>query len=181
MVSAWPYLALNGSYERSGDLGCLSHSILKGIEFKRRKGASKTSTLDMRADFKLLVIDPEIVQHPLLQLDPYKSMGPHGIHPRILKELADVITKPLSMIFERSWEYREVSADWKLLNIVSVVKKGKKEYPRNYRLVSLTSVTGKVMEKIILRSIEKYLKDNTFISHSQHVFRRAKSCLSNLL
>ncbi|KAF4796691.1 hypothetical protein TURU_082106 [Turdus rufiventris] len=46
----------------------------------------------------LLLVNPEIVWDLLLQLVPYKYMGPDGIHPRILKELADVITKPLSMI-----------------------------------------------------------------------------------
>ncbi|KAJ7420328.1 RNA-directed DNA polymerase from mobile element jockey-like protein [Pitangus sulphuratus] len=106
-------------------------------------------------------------------------MGPDGIHPRILKELADVITKLISMIFEWSWEFREVPADWKLVNIVPIFKTGKKQNPRNYRPVSLTSVPGKVMEKIILGSIGKHLKDNTVIGHSQHGYMRGKSCLSN--
>ncbi|KAJ7411531.1 hypothetical protein WISP_102360 [Willisornis vidua] len=37
------------------------------------------------------------------------------------------------------------------------------------------------MEKIILGSIEKHLKDNADFSHSQHGFMRGKSCLSNLI
>ncbi|KAF4796459.1 hypothetical protein TURU_083970 [Turdus rufiventris] len=49
-------------------------------------------------------VNPKLVQDLLLQLDPYNSMGPDGIHPRILKDLADVIAKPLSMIFEQCWE-----------------------------------------------------------------------------
>ncbi|KAJ7414071.1 hypothetical protein BTVI_41648 [Pitangus sulphuratus] len=83
------------------------------------------------------MVDSEIVWDLLLHLDPYKSMRPDGIHPRILKELADVIAKPLSVIFERSLESREVPADWKLVNIVLIFKKGKKQDPRNYRPVSL--------------------------------------------
>ncbi|KAJ7415403.1 hypothetical protein WISP_78379 [Willisornis vidua] len=46
-----------------------------------------------------LPVNSEIVQDLLHQLDPYKSVGPGGIHPRILNVLADVITKPLLMIF----------------------------------------------------------------------------------
>ncbi|KAJ7406231.1 RNA-directed DNA polymerase from mobile element jockey [Willisornis vidua] len=111
----------------------------------------------------------------LLRLDPYKSMGPDGIHSRIFKELADVITKPLSVIFEQSWESRQVPADWKLVNTVPIFKKGKEDHG-NYRPVSLTSVPGKVIEKIILRSIEKHLKDNAAIERqcSQNSFMREK-------
>ncbi|GAB0190123.1 mitochondrial enolase superfamily member 1 [Grus japonensis] len=73
--------------------------------------------------------DPKLVWDLLLHLDAYKSMGPNGIHPRVLRELADVIARPLSIIFQRSQESGEVSVDWKLANIVPIFKKGKKEDP----------------------------------------------------
>lgn len=48
-----------------------------------------------------------------------KSMGPDRIYPSVLKEQADVIEKPLSIV-EQSWESGEVPADLKLVNIVPV-------------------------------------------------------------
>ncbi|KAK4810827.1 hypothetical protein QYF61_008799 [Mycteria americana] len=37
------------------------------------------------------------------------------------------------------------------------------------------------MEKIILGAIERHLKDNAIIRHSQHEFTKGKSCLTNLI
>ncbi|KAJ7420145.1 rna-directed dna polymerase from mobile element jockey-like [Willisornis vidua] len=62
-----------------------------------------------------------------------------------------------------------------------IFKKGKKEDPGNYKPVSLPSMTGKVMEKNVLAGIEKHLKHNAVIGHSQHGFMSSKSCLSNLI
>lgn len=39
---------------------------------------------------------PEFVGDLLGQMDPYKSMGPDRIHPRILKVLGHAIARPLS-------------------------------------------------------------------------------------
>jgi len=72
-------------------------------------------------------------------------MGPDGIHPRVLRELAEELAKPLSIIYQRSWLTWEVPDDWRMASVTPIYKKGRKEDPRNYRPLSLTSVLGKIM------------------------------------
>ncbi|KAJ7418261.1 RNA-directed DNA polymerase from mobile element jockey [Willisornis vidua] len=97
----------------------------------------------------------------------WSIIWPGGIHLRILKELADVIVRPPSMIFEWCLESGEVPVDRQLASIVTFFEKDKKEEPGNNRPINLTPEPGKIM-KIILGSIEKHLKGDTIIGHSQH-------------
>ncbi|KAK4824103.1 hypothetical protein QYF61_010623 [Mycteria americana] len=120
------------------------------------------------------IIQGEMVSDLLHHLGTHKSMGPDEIHPRVLKELADVLTKPLSIIYQQSWLTGEVPADWRLAN-------GWKEDSGNYRPVNLTSVPGKLMEQIILSAITWHVEDNQGIKPSQHGFRKGRSCLTNLM
>ena len=94
-------------------------------------------------------------------------MGPDGMHPRVLRELADVIAEPLSIIFERSWRTGEVSKDWRKANVTFIFKKGKQKDPGNYRPVSLTSILGKMIHLLILEAIIKQVEEKKVIIDSQ--------------
>ena len=76
----------------------------------------------------------------------------------MLRELADVIAKPLSIIFERSWRTGEVAENCRKASVTPVSQKAKKD-PGNYRPVTLTSVPGKVMERLILEVILKHVEE----------------------
>lgn len=52
-------------------------------------------------------------------LDIRRSLGPDGLHPKVLRELLQVITKPLSIICQQFWLTGEVSADGRLANVQS--------------------------------------------------------------
>ncbi|PKU40633.1 rna-directed dna polymerase from mobile element jockey-like [Limosa lapponica baueri] len=114
----------------------------------------------------LPLAEEDEVRDQLRSLYIHKSMGPDGIHLRVLRELAEFIAGPLSIIFERSRRTGEVPEDWRKANVTPVFKKGKKEDPGNYRPVSLTSIPGKVMEQLILGAISEHMEERKAIRSS---------------
>jgi len=101
-------------------------------------------------------------------MNVHKTIGPGGIHPRVLKEPADVMAGPFSIIYQRSWKSVEVHADWKLANVIPLYINSMREDPGKHGSVSVTSVPGGIMEKIILSTVERHLKNNAVVRHSQH-------------
>ena len=138
---------------------------------------------------KMLITEPlnnieitrGMVEDKLLKLKVDKSPGPDGLHPRILKELGQVISYPLKIIFSKSLEEAHVPTTWKLANVKPIYKKGLKSDKANYRPVSLLSVLNKVLETLISERIVDYLMKNGLISKYQHGFVKGRFCLTELL
>ena len=62
-----------------------------------------------------------------------------------------------------------------------VFKKGAKNRPENYRPVSLTSITCKMLEHIITSSIMRHLEQHEILTDAQHGFRKQRSCETQLI
>jgi hypothetical protein len=110
-----------------------------------------------------------------------KSPGIDGIHPRVLKELDEVIVDPITIIYSRSLEASELPSQWKEAEITPIYKKDERYLPKNYRPVSLTSIICKMLEKLIVEDLIKHIKDNQLNCKEQHGFTPKKSTVTNLL
>jgi len=107
-------------------------------------------SVSLAQDPELVIeVSEEQVTKFLKDLKPDKSAGPDGIHPLVLRSVADQISKPLTKLYKMSINTGKVPEDWRKANIVPIYKKGPKNEPGNYRPVSLTSVVCKILERVI--------------------------------
>ena len=128
-----------------------------------------------------LHIDVEGVNKLLLGINPKTASGPDGIPSRLLKELHEEFAPVITEIFSQSLEKGSLPEDWLTASITAIFKKGNKCDPTNYRPVSLTSVTCKLMEHLLFRHIMTHLENHNILSHFQHGFRSQHSCESQLI
>ena len=87
-------------------------------------------------------------RNALKELKVNKSQGPDGVHPRVLRELADHIAFPLYKIITRSMREGKIPDIWRKAEVRSTFKKRKKSEPGNYRPVSLTSVLCNIVRRV---------------------------------
>ena len=120
-------------------------------------------------------ITPQMVLDKLRELNPGKTPGPDGWHPYFLKSIADIISIPLSCIFQKSTNEGVVPSQWLQACI------GAKNLFDNYRPVSITSIICKLMESILKDKIINHLERNNLFSRKQHGFVPLRNFMSNLL
>jgi uncharacterized protein (DUF4415 family) len=124
-------------------------------------------------------ITEDLVEKKTKALNPNKSPGPDGIHPRFLRETATELASPLAKIFNQSLKEQKVPTRWKQGQITPIFKKGDKSEAGNYRPVSLTSIVSKLMESIVRDKLMNHL--DPVISEHQHGFMNGRSCVTQLI
>ena len=120
----------------------------------------------------------ESVYKMICQLKPSKSQGPDTFHPKLMKEAANEMSKPLTLIFKKSFEEGSIPDIWKKANVTAIFKKRERKRAENYRPISLTSVPGKLLEKIIRNAIVDHMISNILFTNAQHDFTAGKSCVT---
>ena len=131
--------------------------------------------------FSLKTVKEKEVLKLLKALKRKKSYGPDGITSEILKLGAEVLVVPLTWIINTSITTGEFPEEWKIAKIIPLFKKGNRRTMKNYRPVSLLSVAGMILEKIIAIQIEEFFEKNNLFGSFQFGFRKDKNTVSELL
>ena len=119
----------------------------------------------------------------LKDLNPHKASGPDGIGARILKECAEQVVDGLVLLFNASLNQGKIPNEWKHAIVTPLYKGGNKNRSKaeNYRPISLTSVTSKILEHVIHSNVITHLETQGLLSDTQHGFRKKRSCETQLL
>ena len=106
----------------------------------------------------------------LLQcLDPLKSPGPDGIPPSLLKCFAGAIAPSLAKMFNKSLSTGVVPSAFKRANVTPILKdaKGDTKAPANHRVIPLTPILSKVLERIVIAQLEDQFSVRQPLSDTQ--------------
>ena len=89
-----------------------------------------------------IFINHDNVKYELERLNCFKSFGPDGIHPKLLKSLANdfEFVEAVVILFRACTDTVTIPKVWKSANVSALFKNGSKTEPLNYRPVSLTCV-----------------------------------------
>ena len=128
-----------------------------------------------------LIISERMIYNQLKNLDVSKSCGPDSIHPRVLKELASELRKPVAFIFNLSLRIGYIPLDCKHSIGCAVPKKGSRLLVENYRPISLTSILCKVLERLVRNHIFDHFCNNDLLNNKQFGFVAGRSLALQLL
>ena len=131
----------------------------------------------LNSELQDTVFTEDRIKKKLMILKTSKSLGPDQLHPRILKEMSHVITKPLQQIFTLSMNKNKLPSIWKKANVSPIFKKGKKQSASNYRPVSLTCILFKLQESLIRDDIVAHMESNGLISKRQFDLMSGRSTI----
>ena len=121
--------------------------------------------------FFLHLTTAEEISKIITNLNSKKSGGPNSIPVKILKYCADVLSKPLSLLINMSFNQGTFPNLLKTAKVIPVFKKGDASLCTNYRPISLLSVFSKIFEKCFHTRLYTYLDKNNMIYKRQFGFR----------
>jgi len=94
-------------------------------------------------------ITPNQVISTFKELKEKKSCDYMDLSSHFMKNIIELISSPLSHIFNRSIETGVVPKKLKISKVHYVFQSGSIDEKNNYRLISLISLFGKLIEKIV--------------------------------
>lgn len=165
-------------------LELLLRTHFPGCSFKMGETTTNATTGEatsmVRSSFARKLVTYEKVEWSIDSFRPYKSPGPDGIFPAMLKNGPDTLRRQLVHIFRASLELSYIPIKWTEVKVVFLPKGGNKpaNLPKSYRPISLSSFMLKTMEKIIDLYVRNELLSKKPLHRFQFAYQKGKSTIT---
>ncbi len=160
----------------------LSHLLQAQFPEGELEGLMITNDDPMGVDFTGICqyISPWKVKAAFASFGDYKSPGPDGIPPKVLKCLDETTLEIVCLLYKLSLATGKVPMIWRIMDVVFIPKSGKKDYsiPKSYRPITLSNFLLKGLERLIQWYILEYIIVDPF--YNQHAYTKGRSCDSAL-
>ena len=130
------------------------------------------------AQEKSMLLDPVTIEKLELcirGLDTKKASDIYGMSAKLLKMMVPEISESFCTIFNESFSEGTFPDHMKLAMILPFFKGGSKLEVSNYRLVSVLPIFSKILEKLMLNRLVRFLEKNKIIYEHQFGFQKNKS------
>ena len=126
-------------------------------------------------------VDCNYVRKAIQQLKNFKAPGPDNIPIMLIIDVTDLISQPLTTIFNSSLRKIVFLNIWKVANVTPIFKSGSKSDANNYRPISVVSVFPRILERIVHNQIYEHFKVTKALTMSQSAFQKCCSTIASLI
>jgi len=126
-------------------------------------------------------VDCNYVRKAIQPLKNRKASGTDMVPIMLIKDVTDLISQPLTMIFNSSLRTGVFPGIWKVAKVTLIFKSGSRSNANNYRPILEVSVFPRILERIVHNQIYEHLKATNPLTMSQSAFQKCCSTIKSLI
>ena len=149
----------------------VGQKIATDIKYDGNKNYSFYLNKQINSTFTFKNIDEIIVKKTINNLPTKNSCGYDDVSSKLLKVIAPVIIKPLTLLINQVLNTGLFPDKLKIAKVIPIYKKGDPQLFENYRPISLLPTISKVLENIIHKQLSSYFDEYGLFFPNQYGFR----------
>lgn len=151
-------------------------------QFYPDKNHPKIDQQDNSNNQCIIELDVKELKKIIMSFSNKKAPGIDGITADIIKSLPDNILDELVKLYEALLRIGYFPQSWKIGKVIPIPKPNSnhKKTPKDFRPITLLSLFGKILEKIICAKLDEHTYANNLAFKNQYGFTRQKSTIDAL-
>ena len=136
------------------------------------------SSADTLSSFQF---ETHMISTAIKELKNNRAPGSSGLSSKILKTFSDILTSPLTAIYNRSIQLETTFCPTFESILVPLPKSNFNNSPQTVRFISLNNIELKIFDGLLISLVKEFLEKKGFQSKAQHGGLKKKNCLTALI